>query len=565
MSASKVGRRRELSIRAQLDLGILAVLTFVLAASGYLTYERVRQRLEVTMDREMFAALLSVAPDATGELMREALERAGRAPLGDRPFPDPSERVDLVLQAWTPEATVRSAGLANLAAGDLELPRAPEGWPGERYENLSFGNVLARTVDIDGVSHRVVTVRYLPPARVPTELAEGNRPGRPRDLLRERRRAGPDGEGSGPGGQRPFGQGGQRPGEPRQSAPWSNLDGSDGELTSEEAREQALADPSRLIELSLARSREPQLATLSDLRWALLGSWLAATLASAVLLFGLVRHGLAPLRQLGTELASFEPARLPEHVRLERVPAELEPVVDELDTLLARTRAAFAREQAFRSDVAHELRTPLAGLRAQLELALSRERKPDEYRQTATTCLGVVEDLQALVEALFELAQPPEHAPPLELLELEWSEFVEGAFEPYAERAAARDLTFESTADGPAWVTTDPRLLARLLSNLIDNAVDYADSGSAIRVVQSSTATGWSFSVSNAASSARPEDAEHATEAFWRADTARTEGNRHAGIGLTLCQRLVERLDGTLAVGVHDGEFRVSVSLPANA
>ena len=561
MSAPKAGRRRELSIRAQLDLGILAVLTFVLAASGYLTYERVRQRLEVTMDREMFAALLSVAPDATGELMRESLERVGRAPLGDRPFPGPSERVDLVLQAWTPEATVRSAGLANLAAGDLELPRAPEGWPGERYENLSFSDVLARTVDIDGVSHRIVTVRYLPPARVPTELAEGNRPGRPRDLLRDRRRAGPDGEGSGPGGQRPFGQGGQRPGEPRQSAPWSNLDGSDGELHSEEAREQALADPTRLIELSLARSREPKLATLSDLRWALLGGWLAATLASAVLLFGLVRHGLAPLRQLGAELASFEPARLPEHVQLERVPAELEPVVDELDTLLARTRAAFAREQSFRSDVAHELRTPLAGLRAQLELALSRERKPAEYRETATTCLGVVEELQALVEALFELAQPPEHAPPLELLELEWSEFVEGAFEPYAGRAAARGLTFVASGEGPEWVTTDPRLLARLLSNFLGNAVEYADEGTAIELERLPSESGLRFEVRNAATGLDPDIAEQATQAFWRADQARTAGGRHAGIGLTLCQRLVERLGGSLELSGEGGVFRVRVAL----
>jgi signal transduction histidine kinase len=553
LTAAPTPRRRELSIRAQLDLGILAVLTFVLAASGYLTYERVRQRLEVGMDRELFGALLLVAPDATGELVREALGRSGRGPLGDRPFPDPSERVDLKLQAWTPDTMLRSAGLADLGAGDLELPRAPEDWPGKLYDELGFDDVLARTVELDGVSHRVVTVRYLPPQRVVPDPADLHRPGRPRDMLRERRRAGPEGEGAGAGG--------QRSGEPRPNSPWPTFDGSREDLTSEQARQQALAEPERLIELSLARSREPQLATLSDLRWALLGSWLAATLASAVLLFGLVRHGLAPLRQLGDELAGFEPARLPERVQLERVPAELEPVVDELDTLLARTRAAFAREQSFRSDVAHELRTPLAGLRAQLELALSRERKPDEYRDTATTCLGVVEDMQALVEALFELAQPPEHAPPLELLELEWSTFVDGSWGPFAERAADRGLSFASTCEGSEWVTTDPRLLARLLSNFLGNAVEYADEGTVIEMERLPSESGLRFEVRNAASGLAPDVAEQATQAFWRDDQARTSGGRHAGIGLTLCQRLVERLGGWLELSCEGGVFRVRVVL----
>ncbi len=144
----------------------------------------------------------------------------------------------------------------------------------------------------------------------------------------------------------------------------------------------------RLI-LSLARDDLALRAALASLRFALILVGLLATLASAGLLAWLVPVGLRPVEALARDIGGIDERKLSERIDPGGAPAELRPIVQRLNELLGRLHAAFEREKIMTADVAHELRTPLAGLRSTLEVALSRERDQSAYRTALSECLSI--------------------------------------------------------------------------------------------------------------------------------------------------------------------------------
>jgi two-component system heavy metal sensor histidine kinase CusS len=240
-------------------------------------------------------------------------------------------------------------------------------------------------------------------------------------------------------------------------------------------------------------------------------------------------------------------------------------VVDQLNGLMERIGGAFEREQAFASDAAHELRTPLAGLRATLELALSRPRENESLRATAEQSLEITLEMEALVATLLDLARvsaltrrPAQAVDLAALLQTRWS--------AHASAAEKRGLRLEVHVPAEARVETDAALLGRVLDNLVENAVAYAASSSPVEVVVETGGTqelaGWRLSFTNRVQDPDPQLAERALQAFWRADGSRSDTGRHAGLGLPLCRRIVETLGGTLETELVGERFTVRLSLP---
>jgi signal transduction histidine kinase len=235
---------------------------------------------------------------------------------------------------------------------------------------------------------------------------------------------------------------------------------------------------------------------------------------------------------------------------------ELAVVTNRLDELLSRLGAAFARERDLTAEVAHELRTPLAGLRATIELALDRERPADRYRSALEQSLAITRETERLVESLLSLArldagQTGLHATPLDLDQL-----VRDGLDKVTARARERNLTVVTELQ-PVTLTSDRAKLAVVIANLLDNATTYADDGGEIRV----TLADDTLRVSNTGCTLSPDQVGRVFERFWRADASRSpEG--HSGIGMPLTQKLVELLGGTIAVEARDGRFIATVRLP---
>jgi two-component system sensor histidine kinase QseC len=246
-----------------------------------------------------------------------------------------------------------------------------------------------------------------------------------------------------------------------------------------------------------------------------------------------VRRALAPVRALAAELHGRGADDL-QKVPAALIPVELSPLFAAMNGLFARIEAARARERRFTADAAHELRTPLAVLRAQWEVV--RAARNDGERAEASARLGAgLDRMDRMVQQLLGLSrvdavETPAHADPVD-----WRRVVEQVMNdmlPLAERRGI-GLACEWPVDGaPAFpLRGDTDLLALLLRNLVDNAVRYAPEGS--EAIVRFAADG--LSVENAGPPLPKETLAHLGERFHRADGQAESGS---GLGVSIAQRI---------------------------
>ena len=317
------------------------------------------------------------------------------------------------------------------------------------------------------------------------------------------------------------------------------------------------------VEIVVARSTRSMERTLAQLRWVLVATWIISMLTCAGILSWLVRRGLAPLNELSKQIHSYDQEQLGEAFEIPGATEELAPVVKQLNGFVDRIQEAFQREHSFTAHAAHELRTPLSGLRSTLEVSLSQPREAKDYVDAERACLTITMQLQRLVERLLELARasastakPREDRVRLEAL-------IDEAWLPLSDQAAERLVPLELDVPPGFEMITDRQLLRRVLQNVMENASDYADAGSPIELRARRSERGVQITCTNMASGVDESTVKNAFNAFWRSDSARTATGTHAGLGLALCKGFVEVLGGTIQAEAADGRFVVSVDLPS--
>lgn len=307
------------------------------------------------------------------------------------------------------------------------------------------------------------------------------------------------------------------------------------------------------VEIVVARSTHELSAICTSMRW-ILGPVNAVTIS--VIVWGIrrvTRRELRPLSTLAATIQAMKAEGLSEPIVLQNPPEEVAPVIDRLNELLQRLGRAMVREKAFTADVAHELRTPLAGLITTLEVVAGRDREVSVYRKTVADCLTVAQGMNSLVQKLLLLArEETRHARVYEPVDVAESlRECFSAFEPVAEEKRLRiDWRVD---DGFVW-PTDPESLKLILSNLLDNAVSYVDVGGWIRI----TAFGGGslgISISNSGCRLPPGDAGDAFRRFWRGDESRSATGIHCGLGLSLCRKVAEGIGARVTATVRDGVF----------
>lgn len=319
------------------------------------------------------------------------------------------------------------------------------------------------------------------------------------------------------------------------------------------------------IEVTLVVGRETAglAATLAQVRGLLIAVCLAAVALSAALLGWLVSRGLRPINQLSTQIASVNESDLSVRFDPARIPTELLPVVTRLNDLLARLEAAFQRERRFTGDVAHELRTPLAGVRSILEVALSRERDPAAYREALDNCLSVNLQMQNLVENLLNLARADAGQLELRHENVDIPELMRECWALSEPAAQARRLTVDWALNSVKSTETDRDKLRLVLRNLFDNVVTHANDAGRVGITARADDEAIVLLVSNTGSTLTAADVRNVFDRFWRADTSRSASDGHCGLGLPLCKALIEQLDGSIAATTAaDGTFTITIRLP---
>jgi len=307
---------------------------------------------------------------------------------------------------------------------------------------------------------------------------------------------------------------------------------------------------------------QSEVESLADLAKLLAMAGIGAVLVAALSIRFVVRRGLAPLDELSLQIAAIRETDLDEVIEVEGAPAELVPIVTSFDATRARLAKAFAREKRFTADAAHELRTPIAGMRATLEVVLRRERSTAEHREAAAQCLDIALSMQETVESLLLLARSGSADAERGPVDMEAA--MRRAFAGVAEQLEQRRLTvrYRAPETGTVLATGIPGLFERIAANLASNAVSYAIEGSTIDVVASVANGAAVLSVSNECDPLPADTSERAFEPFWRAEMARTDKGAHTGLGLALVRTCAEAMDGTATLQTESDRFSVSVTLP---
>jgi two-component system heavy metal sensor histidine kinase CusS len=317
------------------------------------------------------------------------------------------------------------------------------------------------------------------------------------------------------------------------------------------------------LTLAIARDASDLRGQLRSLRWLLLTASTAVIALSLLVAVCVVGRGLRPLNAVAAEIAAIGADDLTTRISAERVPTEATPIKDRLNELLSRLEASFKRERQFNADVAHELRTPLAGMRSTIEVAMARTRDPAEYRAALSDCLDIAQGMQSVVNNLLMLARLDARQITLQTEEIRLAELVNSCWRASADRAYERQVTFENGIPAEMTCRSDREQLAMVFSNLLDNAVEYADEGGRIWTAAQQSEGSIEVAISNTGCQLTADQVTHVFDSFWRGDSSRVATGTHCGLGLPLVQRLIRALGGNAVAELQPGGvFAVRLTFP---
>jgi two-component system, OmpR family, sensor histidine kinase QseC len=279
-----------------------------------------------------------------------------------------------------------------------------------------------------------------------------------------------------------------------------------------------------------------------------------------------VRRGMAPLRRLSRQLAARRPDALGP-VALADAPAEMAPMVDALNALLDRIGQLLTSERRFTADAAHELRTPIAAIRAQAQVALGETDdtlRRHALRQTLEGCdraTRLVEQLLTLarVEAAQEGAACGTAAPTSPGIDM--AALARRVLAELAPKALAKQQTLALDATGPAPLAGNETLLSVLLRNLVDNALRYSPPGANVHVRVEFGADGLSLHVEDSGPGLSDADRARLGERFF---SVLGSGESGSGLGWSIVRRIaaVHGLKVVLGRSESLGGLAVTLSAP---
>lgn len=267
---------------------------------------------------------------------------------------------------------------------------------------------------------------------------------------------------------------------------------------------------------------------------------LVLLLAVALLVRESLRLGLRPLHQVTDQMGGLG-ARNLNRLQVSDTPRELRPIVDQLNALLERLEQAFARERRLSSNIAHELRTPIAELRNLAEVGTRWPDKQDMVLQFFADVQDISKQMEKTVVHLLALARYESGLEIVRKTDVEILSLFDEAWRPQTREAAKKDISLRREISPNLTLRTDPDKLELMISNLLSNAVNYSPEGSTIRAVARQENGDWILVIINPAAHLQAEDLPMLFDRFWRKDPART-GGKHTGLGLSLVRAFGELL-----------------------
>ncbi len=294
-----------------------------------------------------------------------------------------------------------------------------------------------------------------------------------------------------------------------------------------------VATPGGAVEVAVARTLLQRQQVRSAMVRALLLFELLFCLALVGLVWFSVGNGLAPLARLRARLDARGSADLAP-LDDAGMPRELAPLVTAFNALLDRIGAGARAQDDFRANVAHQLRTPLAGLRLQLEWLADRHRDDPDTGRVVELLLRANERMIRQANQLLSLERAgPDRLERAPLARLDLAALVAEAVQPFVEQAARKKIDLGFALE-QAWVSGDRYLLRDLIDNLVDNALRYTPEQGTVTVHCRAAPEGGQFAVDDSGPGIPPEQRARVFQRFARLD----EHSSGSGLGLAIVQEI---------------------------
>jgi len=273
-------------------------------------------------------------------------------------------------------------------------------------------------------------------------------------------------------------------------------------------------------------------------------------LASALIAIMVTKHGLRTVRGMTQAVGRIGPTHLKERLAPTGWPRELRPLAVAFDEMLNRLDDSFTRLSQFSADLAHELRTPIANMLGEAQVALTRDRTAAEYRETIESTITECERLSRIVDNLLFVARVDAAREPIARTRFDARAAVEKIAAFYQPIADDRHVTINCRGNGQIYV--DPNLFERAVGNLLENALRFTPENGSIQIALSPHNTDFEVAVSDTGSGIAPEHLPRLFDRFYRVESSR--GSDGAGLGLALVKSIVDLHGGSASIQSEPGQ-----------
>ena len=267
-------------------------------------------------------------------------------------------------------------------------------------------------------------------------------------------------------------------------------------------------------------------------------------LLSALIATTVTKRGLQPLAEMTRSLKRFGPTHLHERVPPTGWPRELQPLAAAFDEMLDRLENSFTRLSQFSADIAHEIRTPVANIRGEAEVALTRPRTSDEYREVIESNVAECERLSGIIDNLLFLARAEAADPHIQRAAFDGRKEIEKIAAFYQTIAEEQKVVLACAGTGT--VFADPLLFDRAVSNLVENALRFTLTGGKIQISIETRSDEGRVTVSDSGCGIPAQHIAKVFDRFYRVDSSRS--SRGAGLGLALVKSIAELHGGSATI-----------------
>jgi heavy metal sensor kinase len=273
----------------------------------------------------------------------------------------------------------------------------------------------------------------------------------------------------------------------------------------------------------------------------LLGGWI------------LSRKSIEPIGDISNVASEISAHDLGRRIDVSMMDSELAELATTLNDTFARLETAFQQQSQFTADASHELRTPLAVLRMHQELALSKPRTPEQYREAMETCQRATQRMTSLVESLMLLARFDSKESEPDKTNFDIASTIASVAQAVEPLAAARQIEITPDAQS-AIVCADSEQIARVLTNLVTNAINYSSEGGAVRIRAQQTDQATRVTVADDGPGISAADAAKIFDRFYRVGQDRARDPGGSGLGLSICKSIIHSHGGSIGVDSEPGK-----------